>query len=265
MESTDSVGDVKMKKNPFDLTGRNAVITGAYQGLGLGMARGLAEAGAKVILVDVHPDVTLRAKELRAEGLAAEAIVTDLLSREGRASLKEQVEQMEGGRLDILVNNAGIQIRHSSLTFPIEDWDKVIELNLTAVFDLAQWAANIMVKQKKGKIINTASVNSVAAGINTVAYCAAKGGIVQLTKTMSNELSSLGVNVNCIAPGYMDTPINEALVNDEERFEELSLRIPAKRWGRPEDMAGAAVYLASDASDYVCGAMLAVDGGYLGR
>ena len=151
------------------------------------------------------------------------------------------------------------------LEFPIEDWDKVIELNLTAVFDLAQWAANLMVKQGKGKIINIASVNSLAAGINTVAYCSAKGAVMQLTKTMANELSSLGVNVNCIAPGYMATPINTALVNDEQRFEELSQRIPAKRWGQPEDMAGAAIYLASEASNYVCGAMIPVDGGYLGR
>ena len=122
-----------------------------------------------------------------------------------------------------------------------------------------------MVALGKGKITNTASVNSVAAGVYTVAYCAAKGGIMQLTKTMSNELSALGVNVNCIAPGYMATPINTALVEDEKRFAELSQRIPAKRWGQPRDMAGAAVYLASDASDYVCGIMLPVDGGYLGR
>jgi 2-deoxy-D-gluconate 3-dehydrogenase len=122
-----------------------------------------------------------------------------------------------------------------------------------------------MVKLGKGKIINIASVNSVAAGINTVAYCSAKGAVMQMTKTMANELSSQGVNVNCIAPGYMATPINTALVNDEARFAELSQRIPAKRWGQPEDMAGAAVYLASDASDYVCGVMLPVDGGYLSR
>lgn len=249
----------------FDLSGRNAVVTGAYQGLGWGMARGLADAGARVILVDVHPEIERRAEELRLSGHVADGIRSDLLDRTARTALKGQVEELVEGKLDILVNNAGIQIRHPVLEFPIEDWDKVIELNLTAVFDLAQWAASLMVKQNKGKIINTASVNSVAAGVNTVAYCAAKGAIVQLTKTMSNELSSLGINVNCIAPGYMDTPINEALVNDKERFKELSQRIPAKRWGKPEDMAGAAVYLASDASDYVCGIMLAVDGGYLGR
>ncbi|NCC65277.1 MAG: SDR family oxidoreductase [Spirochaetia bacterium] len=254
-----------MKKNLFDLTGKNALVTGAFQGLGWGMAKGLAEAGASVILVDIYAEVHQKAQELRDSGLIAHAFVANLLEREGRKQLKADVEAFVNKKLDIIVNNAGIQIRHPVLDFPIEDWDKVIELNLTAVFDLAQWAANLMVKQGKGKIINIASVNSLAAGINTVAYCSAKGGVMQLTKTMANELSSLGVNVNCIAPGYMATPINTALVNDEQRFEELSQRIPAKRWGQPEDMAGAAIYLASEASNYVCGAMLAVDGGYLGR
>lgn len=254
-----------MKKNPFDLTGKNAVVTGAYQGLGWGMAQGLAEAGARVIMVDVHPDIDEKAARFRKRGLLAEGICCDLLSRDSRAELKAEVESILDGQLNIMVNNAGIQIRHSVLKFPIEDWDKVIELNLSAVFDLAQWAANLMVAIGKGKIINIASVNSIAAGINTVAYCAAKGGVMQLTKTMANELSSQGINVNCIAPGYMATPINTALVEDTSRFSELSQRIPAKRWGQPEDMAGAAVYLASDASDYVCGVMLPVDGGYLSR
>lgn len=254
-----------MRRNLFDLSGRSAVVTGAYQGLGLGMARGLAEAGASVMLVDVNPLVVQRAEELCSEGLSAKGYAANLLDRSARLELKRTLSADLDGKLDILVNNAGIQIRHPVLEFPIEDWDTVLELNLTAAFDLAQWAANIMVKQGKGKIINTASVNSLAAGVNTVAYCAAKGGIMQMTKVMSNELSSQGINVNCIAPGYMATAINTALVEDEKRFAELSQRIPAKRWGQPQDMAGAAVYLASDASAYVCGIMLPVDGGYLGR
>jgi len=254
-----------MKRNPFDLTGKNAVITGSSQGLGWGMAKGLAEAGAFVILVDINPKVVEKAEELREQGLQAEAIICDLLDRLKRSELKKTIEKRLEGKLDIIVNNAGIQIRYPALEFPMEDWDKVIELNLTSVFDLAQWAGNLMVKLGKGKIINIASVNSIAAGINTVAYCSAKGAVMQMTKTMANELSSLGINVNCIAPGYMATPINTALVNDEARFAELSQRIPAKRWGQPEDMAGAVVYLASDASDYVCGVMLPVDVGYLSR
>ena len=254
-----------MQRNPFDLTGKNALVTGSSQGLGWGMAKGLAEAGAFVILVDINPKVVEKAEKLREQGMQAEAVICDLLERSKRAELKQTVEKRLEGKLDIIVNNAGIQIRHPALEFPIEDWDKVIELNLTSVFDLAQWAGNLMVKLGKGKIINIASVNSVAAGINTVAYCSAKGAVMQMTKTMANELSSLGINVNCIAPGYMATPINTALVNDEARFAELSQRIPAKRWGQPEDMAGAAVYLASDASDYVCGVLLPVDGGYLSR
>ena len=254
-----------MQRNPFDLTGKNALVTGSSQGLGWGMAKGLAEAGAFVILVDINPKVVEKAEKLREQGMQAEAVICDLLDRSKRAELKQTVEKRLEGKLDIIVNNAGIQIRHPALEFPIEDWDKVIELNLTSVFDLAQWAGNLMVKLGKGKIINIASVNSVAAGINTVAYCSAKGAVMQMTKTMANELSSRGINVNCIAPGYMATPINTALVNDEARFAELSQRIPAKRWGQPEDMAGAAVYLASDASDYVCGVLLPVDGGYLSR
>ena len=254
-----------MQRNPFDLTGKNALVTGSSQGLGWGMAKGLAEAGAFVILVDINPKVVEKAEKLREQGMQAEAVICDLLDRSKRAELKQTVEKRLEGKLDIIVNNAGIQIRHPALEFPIEDWDKVIELNLTSVFDLAQWAGNLMVKLGKGKIINIASVNSVAAGINTVAYCSAKGAVMQMTKTMANELSSRGINVNCIAPGYMATPINTALVNAEARFAELSQRIPAKRWGQPEDMAGAAVYLASDASDYVCGVLLPVDGGYLSR
>lgn|SRR5690554_357824 len=254
-----------MKRNPFDLTGRQAVVTGACQGLGLGMAKGLAEAGAAVLMVDVNPLVKERATELLSEGLHVDSLCGDLLDRSERDQLKQTIEQMLGGKIDVLVNNAGIQRRHSVLEFPMQDWDAVLEMNLTAVFDLAQWAARIMVEAGKGKIINIASVNSVAAGVNTVAYCAAKGGIVQLTKTMSNELSALGVNVNCIAPGYMDTPINSGIVEDADRVTQITQRIPARRWGRPEDMAGAAVFLASDASDFVCGVMLPVDGGYLGR
>ncbi len=254
-----------MKRNPFDLTGKNAVITGSSQGLGWGMAKGLAEAGAFVILVDINPKVIEKSEELREQGLQAESVICDLLERSKRSELKKKVEERLEGKLDIIVNNAGIQIRHPALEFPVEDWDKIIELNLTSVFDLAQWAGNLMIKQGKGKIINIASVNSIAAGINTVAYCSAKGAVMQMSKTMANELSSLGINVNCIAPGYMATPINTDLVNDEARFAELSQRIPAKRWGQPEDMAGAVVYLASDASDYVCGIMLPVDGGYLSR
>lgn len=139
------------------------------------MAKGLAEAGAFVILVDINPKVVEKAEELREQGLQAEAIMCDLLDRSKRSELKQAVEKRLEGKLDIIVNNAGIQIRHPALEFPIEDWDKVIELNLTSVFDLAQWAGNLMVKLGKGKIINIASVNSVAAGINTVAYCSAKG------------------------------------------------------------------------------------------
>lgn len=246
----------------FDISGKNAVVTGAYQGLGLALAQGLLEAGANVVLVDVNPAITEKAQELssRAVGMAC-----DLSNRDQRIELKSKIDELFDNRIDILVNNAGIQIRHPVLEFPIDDWDLVHEINLTASFDLAQWAAQRMVAQSSGKIINISSVNAIAAGVNTVAYCSAKGAVVQMTKTMSNELSALGVNVNCIAPGYLDTSMNEGIVHDEKRMEDIYLRIPAKRWGTGEDLVGTVIYLASSASDYVCGAVIPVDGGYLGR
>ncbi len=255
-----------MDMKSFSLEGKVAWVTGASYGIGMAIVKAYHDAGAKVVFnTSRQESVDKGLEEYRKCGMDdVEGYVCDVTDENAVQALAQKIIE-KFGRLDILVNNAGIQIRHSVLAFPIEDWDKVIELNLTAVFDLAQWAANLMVVMGKGKIINIASVNAIAAGINTVAYCATKGGVMQLTKTMANELSSRGVNVNCIAPGYMATPINTALVEDTSRFDELSQRIPAKRWGQPEDMAGAVVYLASDASDYVCGVMLPVDGGYLSR
>jgi len=170
-----------------------------------------------------------------------------------------------GGTLDIIINNAGIQRRNKSEDFTIEDWDDVIEMNLTSVFMLSQLAGRIMLKKGKGKIINMASMLSFFGGYTVPAYAASKAGVALLTKALSNEWAGRGVNVNAIAPGYMDTAMNTALINDETRNEQILSRIPAGRWGKPSDLSGIAVFLASDASDYINGAVIPVDGGYMSR
>jgi 2-deoxy-D-gluconate 3-dehydrogenase len=170
-----------------------------------------------------------------------------------------------GGRLDIIVNSAGIQRRSKSEEFPIEYWDDVIEINLTSVFMLCQLAGRTMLAQGKGKIINVASMLSYFGGYTVPAYAASKGGVAQLTKAMANEWAGKGVNVNAVAPGYMDTTMNTALVNDPVRNEQILARIPAGRWGTPDDMKGVVIFLASDYSDYINGAIIPVDGGFLSR
>jgi 2-deoxy-D-gluconate 3-dehydrogenase len=169
------------------------------------------------------------------------------------------------GTLDILVVNHGIQRRAPAADFSIEDWDAVLEVNLTSMFLLDQLAGRVMLARGKGKIINVASLLSYQGGITVPAYAAAKGGVAQLTRALSNEWAARGVNVNAIVPGYMDTDLNAALIADPERNRGILARIPAGRWGRPEDLKGVAVFLASDASDYVSGALIPVDGGWLGR
>jgi 2-deoxy-D-gluconate 3-dehydrogenase len=169
------------------------------------------------------------------------------------------------GGLDILVVSHGTQRRHPAEEFPVEDWDAVLEVNLTSMFLLDQLAGRVMLAQGKGKIINIASMLTFIGGITVPAYAAAKGGVAQLTKALSNEWAGRGVNVNAIAPGYMATEMTEALIANPDRNRMILARIPAGRWGEPDDMKGAVVFLASDASDYVNGAIIPVDGGWLGR
>jgi len=169
------------------------------------------------------------------------------------------------GGLDILANNAGVQCRHLAEEFPLEDWDHVLAVNLDAVWILAQAAGRYMLKQGHGKIINVASANSFIGGITIPAYAASKGGVAQLTKALSNEWAGRGINVNAIAPGYMATEMTEALVGNPDREPLILARIPASRWGAPDDLKGVVLFLASAASDYVHGAIIPVDGGFLGR
>jgi 2-deoxy-D-gluconate 3-dehydrogenase len=249
----------------FNLEGKKAVVTGGSRGLGRGMAAGLAEAGAEVIITGVSERAIKTAAELREKGFQVEAVQFDLSRRD---QLKESfaliMEKFED-QLDILVNNAGIQRRNRAEEFSEQDWDDVIEVNLNSVFLLSQLAAGRMLKNDGGKIINIASLLSFFGGYTVPAYAASKGGIAQLTKAFSNEWAAKGINVNAIAPGYMDTEMNTALVNDPDRNQLIMSRIPAGRWGKPEDMKGIVVFLASKASDYLNGTVIPVDGGYLGR
>jgi 2-dehydro-3-deoxy-D-gluconate 5-dehydrogenase len=247
----------------FDLSGKVAVVTGGNRGLGKEMALGLASAGANVVVIarNVGEGVL---QEIRNEGVQALGINYDLRHFDGYDSLVDQIVT-EMGAIDILVNNAGVQKRHPSVEFPKEDWDFVMDVNANSVFFMCQKVGKLMIEKGKGKIINIASLLSFQGGLTVPAYAASKGAVMQFSKALSNEWAKLGVNVNCIAPGYMETDMNTALIEDETRSRQILERIPAGRWGKPEDMRGAAIFLASSASDYVNGYTIAIDGGWLGR
>lgn len=252
--------------NYFDLTGKKAIVTGAAQGLSLGMAKGLMKAGAEVCIIDVNPKVEDVAKEMCEKGYKCCAVKANLINAEEREeAFKKAVEKL--GTLDILVNGAGVQRRHKCEEFPMEDWNFVLDVNLNAVFALCQLAGRQFIKEnKKGKIINIASMLSFFGGYTVPAYAASKGAVAQLTKALCNEWAEKGINVNALAPGYMATEMNTALLDPKNpRKKAITERIPAKRWGTPEDMEGPCVFLASSASDYLNGAIIPVDGGYLVR
>ena len=247
----------------FDLTGKRALVTGANTGIGQAIAVALAEAGADVALAGRSaPDETLAL--ISQAGRKAVDLRADLGSTAPVKGLVDDAVAALGG-LDILVNNAGIIRRNDLADFTEEDWDAVIDTNLKTLFFLSQAAARMMAGQGAGKIINIASLLSFQGGIRVPSYAAAKSGVAGLTRAMANELAPKGVQVNAIAPGYIATNNTAALQADETRNRQIMERIPAGRWGRPEDIAGAAVFLASGASDYVTGHILAVDGGWLAR
>lgn len=246
----------------FSLEGKTALVTGGTRGLGKGIAEGLLEAGAKVVIVGSSDSVMDIADKM---GEGAYGLKCDLSSEKDIERGFNEALSILGGRLDILVNNAGIQRRNKCENFLLTDWDDVININLRAVFTLCQHAGRHMLNNGYGKIINVASMLSFFGGYTVPAYSASKGGVMQLTKALSNEWAGRGINVNAIAPGYMATDMNTALINDEGRNKEILSRIPAGRWGQAEDLKGLAVFLASSASDYVSGAIIPVDGGYMGR
>lgn len=251
--------------NIFSLENKTAIVTGGNRGLGRGIAKGLAEAGAKVVIMASSDSVNIAADEMGAEGLAVFPVKCDLSNETNIKNGFSQALYLLGGKLNILVNNAGIQRRSKCEEFPLSDWDDVLNVNLRTVFILCQLAGCHMISNGGGKIINIASMLSFFGGYTVPAYAASKGGVAQLTKALSNEWASKGINVNAIAPGYMATEMNTKLIEDTSRNAEILSRIPAKRWGTPEDMAGTAVFLASAASDYLNGAIIPVDGGYLGK
>jgi 2-deoxy-D-gluconate 3-dehydrogenase len=248
----------------FKLDGKIAIVTGASRGLGQGMAIALAEAGCDIVGVSTGKSLGTEEK-VRNLGRRYLDISYDLTSQEGLESVIAQATENFGG-LDILVNNSGIIRREDALDFSEKNWDDVLNINLKSAFFLSQAAARCMIKQGRGgKIINTASLLSFQGGIRVPSYTASKMGIKGLTMAMANEWAPYRINVNAIAPGYMATDNTQALREDPSRSTEILNRIPAGRWGTPEDMGGAIVFLASSASDYINGFTLAVDGGWLAR
>lgn len=257
-------GDFSMILDAFQLTGKVAIVTGARGGLGQGMALGLAEAGADIVGIDVnHLEETQ--KEVEKRGRKFLGIEADLSNI---AMIGEIVEKAVGqfGKIDILVNNAGIIRRAEAIEFSEKDWDDVMNINLKTVFFFAQAVARQFVKQKTGgKIINVASMLSFQGGIRVPSYTASKSGVMGITRLLANEWAQYDININAIAPGYMATDNTAPIRQDPKRSEDILQRIPAGRWGMPEDLQGAAVFLASEASRYVNGYTLAVDGGWLAR
>jgi len=248
----------------FSLKGKTAIVTGASRGLGEGMARALAEAGAELLIVASSERIHQAAAGIRKDGYRCAALKADLgdiaqVPTVIEAALKEY------GKIDILLNAAGIIRRAPALEFTEKDWDDVMNVNLKSMFFLSQAAAREMAKRKKGKIINICSLLSFQGGIIVPSYTAAKSGAAGITRALANEWAPLGINVNGIAPGYMATEMTEALQKSAERAPAILARIPAGRWGTPEDMQGAAVFLASEASDYLHGTIITVDGGWMSR
>ena len=248
----------------FSLAGRRAVVTGGSRGLGAAIAVALAEAGADILLV-ARGDCSETAAAVESMGRKAKAVSIDLGLKGSSAEVVRAAHEAFGGA-DILVNNAGMIRRGTVVDFSESDWDDVIAVNLTSCFTLAQgFAREWIAGGRGGKIINIASMLSFQGGIRVVSYTAAKSGLLGITRALANELAPKGINVNAIAPGYMATDNTAPLRADETRNREILARIPAGNWGNPSDLGGAAVFLASEASSYVHGAVLAVDGGWLAR
>ena len=251
--------------DPFRLDGRVALVTGGSAGLGEAMAVALAEAGADVAVHGNSRSASNTCARVEAAGRRAVPVTGDLGERAVSGRLVDETVSAFG-HLDILVNNAGIIRRAPAERYSDEDWDQVIEVDLTSAFRLARAAGvHMLASRDGGRIINITSLLAFQGGITVPAYAAAKGGLAQLTKALANEWASKGINVNAVAPGYVETDVTTALRNDPLRSRQSLERIPAGRWGRPDDIAGAVVFLASPASRYVHGHVLSVDGGWLGR
>ena len=249
----------------FSLAGRTALVTGASRGLGRAMAMGLATAGADVVCAGSSPgSADNTALAVRTLGRRAWTVAADHADRAAVVRMAEDATR-QAGAIDILVNNAGTIRRHAAADFPMEEWELVLRTNLDATWALCQHFGRAMVTRGSGKIVNVASLLSFSGGVRVPAYTASKHAVAGLTKALANEWAAFGVQVNAIAPGYFRTDNTQALQDDAKRSAEISSRIPAVRWGEPTDLAGAVVFLASHASDYVNGHLLVVDGGWMAR
>lgn len=248
----------------FRLDGKVAIVTGATRGIGRAAAVGLAEAGADVVVLgnSRSPEETRQA--VLALGRKSQALQGDLSDGVFRNHVVDEV-LAQWGRVDILVNSAGTTVHTPAVDFAEADWDRVLDVNLTTVFRMCQRVGREMLKQKSGKIINMASMQSFNGGFTIPAYAASKGGVAQVTKALANEWARFNVNVNAIAPGYILTDLTRPLHDDPVRSREIVERLPVQRWGRPEDLQGAVIFLASPASDFIHGHILLVDGGWMAR
>jgi len=246
----------------FDLTGKKALVTGGSRGIGRAAAQVLHECGAELVIMARSDELFDAADDLNANGPKVYAVRADLSDRAQRKrAFEEAVQKL--GTLDILINCAGISIGMPTDDYPIEKWDMTLEVNLTAVFELSRLAAGVMSEKGSGKIINIGSLHSFLGKRCTVAYAASKGGVVLLTRSMAHEWVPGGINVNAIIPGFIETEISAELRNDPVEYSKTLDRLPMGRWGTPEDLKGAFIFLASRASDYITGEMLVVDGGML--
>ncbi|KAI0390874.1 hypothetical protein F5Y17DRAFT_442913 [Xylariaceae sp. FL0594] len=256
----------------FSLEGHLAVVTGGTRGIGQSMALALAGAGSDVILVQRDEGNLETKKKIEEMGRKAYVYLADMADQEQVEGLAKKILEDDGHDVDILVTCAGIQRRHPAHQFPMNDWHDVLQVDLTAVWTLNRdFGAYFLTRKpdvttgRRGAIINVASLLSFQGGLNVPAYAAAKGGVAQLTKALSNQWAADGINVNAIAPGYIATDMNEALIADEARYASILERIPAGKWGTPQDFEGATVFLAGAGCRYVSGEILTVDGGWMGR
>ncbi|MDY5640248.1 MAG: SDR family oxidoreductase [Lachnospiraceae bacterium] len=251
----------------FSLKNMNAIVTGGGKGLGKGIAEGFLENGANVIITGSSDAIFATEKEFKEKGFNnIHAVSMNLFDRENRGKAFDECIEFFGGKLDILVNNAGIQRRIPLCEFPLDAWDELIEVNLTAVFDLSQRAVNVMKKYHYGKIINVSSIGAhISSARNIPAYMAAKGGVKQLTMCFADECAEFGICTNAIAPGYAKTDLTKAVYTNEDASAMTVAKVPLGRWATPQDLKGTAVMLASHAGDYINGASIVIDGGVICR
>ena len=252
-----------MISSKFDVTGKHCIVTGGAQGLSRGMAEGLLEAGCKVVLIDVQEEKLKQVvKEYQDKGYEAYGVAGNLADRQDIGRIFAESMDILEGKLDVLIPAAGIQRRHLPEEFPMEEWDLVVDINLNHVFIMIQNALKVMLTQSTGgKIITIGSMVTWFGGTTVPAYTATKGAVSQLTKSLAVDCAGRNININCICPGYMDTEMCANMT--QARKDECTVRIPAGRWGTPEDLKGPVLFLASSASDYLNGTAIPVDGGYL--